>query len=799
MKRIMSVMLSVLLLAGMLVLPVSVSAAGSPWETAGTKFNVFENWDTVADSADKAVNSACNLYIKDGKIILDKNSTAWHSRAFALSATVDANAAEGMGFYVENNTSTAQSVIPRIYIGDNWATMKPNATVYRYDSATQTVTATTTTANRPIGIPAGFKGFIAFPYESVHWDRTDTSNQIGKTLAALKSANELKFTSLGFVVGGVNLAESSGEQMIMDNFFYYGKNVTEKNNGVIPLAVKSNDEIIEDNIQIIARDMEAFTKVNPQVTYHSQYDAGTVKALTYEGASIGGKPTKVFAYIGYPANMEANKKYPAVVLVHGGGGHAFPDWVRKWTAQGYIAIAMDNTGFFPTSANNNPYNATNWVWGLSNSPFAQDGYGNVPQCDSYNTLMQTPDKQWMYHAVAQTILAKGVLEADSKVDASKIGLVGISWGSKVAACAIGYEKFAFAVCQYVAGHLEEAQNHNAQYSKLNGYKQWKADRLFDKVDYPVLFQQWTYDSSASIKSTSKCYEDLMPEGAVMSLRTSWSHGHDWNVPLETYRFADSIVKNGNKLTEFTSQPDGSYYVDCNINVPSDATSVKAKVQYVTSALRYTNNGGSWKPVQTFNTAELTVKDGRVYGEVPAEAAEYYVEITTVAGGKTYYTASLYKKADASLNPSQSATAQPTQNVTAKPTPTVTSKPTATVTSKPTQSATAAPVESASAAPVESATAAPVESATAEPVESATAAPVESATATPVESATATPVESATATGEAVPTEEASQQPTETAEPVGNNDNTIIIVIAVIAVAAAISAVVAALVVIKKKQ
>ncbi len=720
MKRFLSIALAILMLAGMFVLPITASAASSPWETAGTKFNVFENWDSTADSVNKAASTACNLYIKDGKIILDKNNTAWHARVFDLAAAVDANAAEGMGFYVENNTSTDQYVIPRVYIGSKYATMKPNATVYLYDSVSQIVSATTTSVNRTIGIPVGFKGFVAFPYDSIHWERNEAGDHIGKTLDALKSAKELKFTALGFVVGGTNLAENSGEQMIMDNFFYYGKNVTENNNGVIPLAIKSNDEIINDNIATIERDMEAFTKVNPKVTYHSQYDAGTVKALTYEGAPIGGKPTKVFAYIGYPANMEADKKYPAVVLVHGGGGHAFPDWVKKWTAQGYIAIAMDNTGFFPTSPTNNPYNATNWVWGLSNSPFAEAGYGNAPQCDSYNSLMQSPDKQWMYHAVAQTILAKGVLEADSKVDASKIGVVGISWGSKITACTIGYEKFAFAVCQYVAGHLEHAQNHNETYAKLTGYKQWKADDRFDKVDYPVLFQQWTYDSSASIKSTSLCYEDLMPEGAIMSLRTNWLHSHDWNVPVETYRFADSIVKQGNKLTEFATQPDGSYYVDCNINIPSDATGVTAKVQYVTSSLRYTNGNSGWAPVQTFKSADLTVEGNRVYGQVPAEAVEYYVEITTVAGGKTYYTASLYKTADADVTPTQSATTKPTQ--------TETIKPTETVTNKPTQSATAAPVESATAAPVESATAAPVESETAESTQEASDQPSQQASA-----------------------------------------------------------------------
>jgi len=788
-KKIFSIALVLILLAGVLALPISVSAASSPWETSGTKFNVFEDLSAMEDSANKAASAGCNLYIKDGKIVLDKNNTAWHARIFDLAAAVDANKADGFGFYAENNTSTAQYIIPRFYIGSKYAGTKPGAAVYMYNSATETVEQKSISQNRPVTIPSGFKGFIAIPFESIDWTRNEAGDHIGKSEADLKSANELKITKLGFVAGGVNLDESSGEQLIMDNFFMYGKNVTEKNNGVIPVAVKSNDDIINDNIEIIADDMKAFTKVTPKVTYHSQYDAGTAKAITYEGASIGGKPTKVFAYIGYPANMDANKKYPAVVLIHGGGGHAFPDWVKKWTAQGYIAIAMDNTGFFPTSANNNPYNATNWVWGLDKSPFAESGYGNVPQCDSYNSLMQSPDRQWMYHAVAQAILAKGVLEADANVDASKIGVVGISWGSKVTACVIGYEKFAFAVCQYVAGHLEYAQNHNQQYSTLTGYKQWKADRLFKNVDYPVLFQQWTYDSSASIKSTSKCYEDLMPEGAIMSLRTSWSHGHDWNTPIETYRFADSIVKGGKPMTTFTSQPDGSRFVDCQISVPSDATKVTAKVQYVTEKLTYKNANG-WKPEQTFKTAELTVKDGRVSGKVPADAVEFYVEITTVAGGKTYYTASLYKTVDKNADPCKNGhsyvggkcercDAKQPESVTATPSPTPTPVP---------EETTPAPVESPTATTEPGGTSGCVIT---DSPEGVTPSPT-------IPDKVTEPAESATVT-EPVETKEPleSPAPTQTQGMETEPDNTVIYVVVAAAVAVIIAAVVVAIIYTKK--
>ena len=49
------------------------------------------------------------------------------------------------------------------------------------------------------------------------------------------------------------------------------------------------------------------------------------RELYYPGVTYNGKPTRVFAYYGKP---EGNGPFPAMVLVHGGGGKAFPDWVK---------------------------------------------------------------------------------------------------------------------------------------------------------------------------------------------------------------------------------------------------------------------------------------------------------------------------------------------------------------------------------------------------------------------------------------------------------------------------------------
>ena len=63
---------------------------------------------------------------------------------------------------------------------------------------------------------------------------------------------------------------------------------------------------------------------------------GPLRKLYYESEPRGGKPTRVFAYYAEPARVEG--KLPAMVLVHGGGGTAFPEWAQLWAKRGYAAI-----------------------------------------------------------------------------------------------------------------------------------------------------------------------------------------------------------------------------------------------------------------------------------------------------------------------------------------------------------------------------------------------------------------------------------------------------------------------------
>src|SRR5580704_12779153 len=81
---------------------------------------------------------------------------------------------------------------------------------------------------------------------------------------------------------------------------------------------------------------------------------GAVPALRNE--LYHGLPTRVFAYYATPDTLAGKnspgRKFPAVVLVHGGGGTAFREWCELWAKRGYAAIAMDLAGYQPIEGQN---------------------------------------------------------------------------------------------------------------------------------------------------------------------------------------------------------------------------------------------------------------------------------------------------------------------------------------------------------------------------------------------------------------------------------------------------------------
>lgn len=299
---------------------------------------------------------------------------------------------------------------------------------------------------------------------------------------------------------------------------------------VISLAASLSGETFQKELKLV----EALGElVNPPVMEDAEgFEAKAGgKAIYFDSLDWKGKPTKVFAWMGLPEKRVG--KVPGVVLVHGGGGTAFKLWVEKWNAQGFAAISIAVEGQTDVKEGKGPWKKHEWA-----GPSRVGIYG-----DSKEAL----EDQWIYHAVADTVLANSLLRSLPEVDGSKVGVMGISWGGVITSTVMGIdERFAFAIPTYGCGSLAEAGN---QYGRSLGnnvlyQKVWDPMVRLKDAEMPTLWFSWPSDKHFPLDKQAACYE-AMSGPYLVSLIPGLRHGHGppWNSP-DSYAFAKSVVEDG---------------------------------------------------------------------------------------------------------------------------------------------------------------------------------------------------------------------------------------------------------------
>ncbi|MDQ8195622.1 acetylxylan esterase [Coraliomargarita sp. SDUM461004] len=250
-------------------------------------------------------------------------------------------------------------------------------------------------------------------------------------------------------------------------------------------------------------------------------------AIYYDALDWKGKPTKVFAWIGMPQNV--TEDVPAMVLVHGGGGTAFKDWVKEWTRRGYAAISIAVEGQ-TDQRRDKRWERHEWAGPERNGIYR----------DSDEPL----EDQWMYHAVADTILASSLIRSVKGVDPERVGLMGISWGGVITSTVIGIDnRFVFAIPSYGCGDLAEAANQYGRALSENEtyHEVWDPMLRMHKVAMPTLWLSWPEDQHFPMNHFAACYGRVSGEHMV-ALVPEMGHGH--RAPQrrpEGYAFAESLL------------------------------------------------------------------------------------------------------------------------------------------------------------------------------------------------------------------------------------------------------------------
>ncbi len=244
---------------------------------------------------------------------------------------------------------------------------------------------------------------------------------------------------------------------------------------------------------------KAAIKTIPVMQSAPELDAPGARGVYFDSIPWRGKPTRVFAWVGVPTHLKPGQKVPAVVLIHGGGGTAFAQWVRLWTAHGYAAIALDTCGQIPRKRADNKL----WERDVQGGP---GGWGGFDQVD------EPPTDQWPYHAVIDVILANSLVRSLPEVDANHVGIVGISWGGYLTCICAGLDhRFAFAIPVYGCGYLGDDSAWLSDFERLGPDKSAMWLKAWDPAQYlpdaamPILWVDGTNDSNYPLDSLQRSY------------------------------------------------------------------------------------------------------------------------------------------------------------------------------------------------------------------------------------------------------------------------------------------------------
>ncbi len=342
-----------------------------------------------------------------------------------------------------------------------------------------------------------------------------------------------------------------------------------------------------------------------------------VKGLFFDSVPWKGKPTRVFAWYGVP---EGKSKAPAMVLIHGGGGTAFAEWVRVWNRRGYAAIAMDTCG--ATNGKPDPKQP------LYQFEKPRHAMGGPPGWGGFDQIDQPPEDQWTYHAVIAAILAHSLIRSFPEVDPKRVGLTGISWGGYLTSIVAGVDsRFRFAAPVYGCGYLGDDSFWVPTFTKMGAEKArrwldlWDPSRYLAGARCPMLWVNGTNDFAYPLSSYQRSYR--LPRGRrTLSIRVRMPHGHPPGVaPKEIHAFAESVLNKSTPLARIRSS--GVTGSEAWARFDSKRPIVKAE-------LNFTTQSGSW-PHRRWETTTAALGKEHASAAVPSGATAFYLNLIDDSG------------------------------------------------------------------------------------------------------------------------------------------------------------------------
>ena len=295
-------------------------------------------------------------------------------------------------------------------------------------------------------------------------------------------------------------------------------------------STRANDE------KVGPWNLSALKRTVPTMRWADQ--SGPIHSLFYAGEKYKGNGTEVFAFYASPRTLgkasDGKKKFPGVVLIHGGGGTAFAEWAWLWAKRGYAAIAMDLSGHQPNAP---VYDAKTGVPVLNQASDRKarkqlpNGGPNQGHPEKFDTIGGETSDDWPFHAAASVIRAHSLLRSFAEVNADRTAVTGISWGGYTTCLVASLDdRFKAAVPVYGCGFLHEGESvQKPSIDKLGErrelwVKTYDPSSLLPRCRVPILFVNGTCDVHYPLDSYQKSF-DLVSGPKQMRIQINMPHGH----------------------------------------------------------------------------------------------------------------------------------------------------------------------------------------------------------------------------------------------------------------------------------
>lgn len=341
-----------------------------------------------------------------------------------------------------------------------------------------------------------------------------------------------------------------------------------------------------------------------------QYRAPGLRSFLLEGApDEKGNPTYAYTYYGLPDTPMPDGGYPAVVLVHGGGGTAFPFYANAYRKMGYAVITFDHYGQLPIinpsgrsaySRAKRPILANSW----------QAAAGSFGERDTRLRHL------WIKNVIPLICRANTFLRSQKEINPNQIGLLGISWGSVTGEIAVSFDhRFQYAVFCYGCGNWDLSSPKCNFYNYRNDT--FEPKYYLNKITTPCLWVGGTNDDAFEIAPWQKSWQSA-PGTVATSLVVELDHDHvGWDYAI-VLRFADSFRGKDTALPKISATEVKGDVAQAKILSPGDGI-IGAEFNYTADA--EPGSARKWR-----KTPAQILPGGVVKATIPADAKAFYFNV-----------------------------------------------------------------------------------------------------------------------------------------------------------------------------